>query len=662
MPLVPVLGAVPDASGTTFAVFSRGEAVEVCLREDDGRETRHPLRQRTHDVWHGHLPGVRPGRRYGFRAHGPWAPAQGHRFDPDVLLLDPYARAVDGDWSVVVGDDFDWGDDRRPEVPWSETVVYELHVGGFTRLHPALPEHVRGTFAGLAHPGSVGHLTDLGVTTVDLLPVHQFATEPELSRRGLVNYWGYNTAGFFAPHAAYSSSGAGGGQVREFKQMVRSLHAAGLEVVLDVVYNHTAEQGVDGPTLCWRGLDNPAYYRLLHDGSYDDVTGCGNSLDLRHSRCLQMVTDSLRYWVQEMHVDGFRFDLAPTLARTSDGFDPQSAFLAVVGQDPVLSQVKLIAEPWDVGPGGYQLGRFPPPWTEWNDRYRDTVRETWLGSKGRAHGGGVRDLAYRLSGSSDVFEPRGPLASVNFVTAHDGFTLHDLVSYERKRNEDNGENGRDGSDHNRSWNCGVEGPTDDEDVLVLRRRLMRSLLATLLVSAGVPMLTAGDETGRSQRGNNNAYCQDNEISWLSWEHKPWQRDLHAWTRALLALRRTHPVLRHDAFYEGLPAHPDGVKDLAWFGADAREMTAEEWFDHDLRVLGMYLSGPPTPGEPEATSLLVLLNTGPTAESALLPGMPWGAAYELLLDTADELPTASGGPAVTTVTLAPHSLQVLAARR
>ena len=658
-----MLGAAPDGSGTSFAVFSRGEAVDLCLLGDDGDETRVPLTARTHDVWHGHVPGVRPGQRYGFRVQGPWDPARGQRFDPDELLLDPHARAVDGRWSVVVDGAFDWGGDRPPQVPWSETVVYETHVRGFTRLHPAIPESLRGTYAGLAHPDSVGHLTDLGVTTLELLPVHQFVSEPALVRRGLTNYWGYNTVGFFAPHAAYSSSGAGGQQVEEFKAMVRALHAAGLEVVLDVVYNHTAEGAADGPTLCLRGLDDAAYYRLRHDGSYDDTTGCGNSLDLRHHRCLQLVMDSLRYWVQEMHVDGFRFDLAPTLARGSSGFDAEGTFLAAVAQDPVVSRVKLVAEPWDLGPGGYRLGGFPAPWAEWNDRYRDTVRASWLGGRGSARDGGLRDLAFALSGSSDVFEARGPLASVNFVTAHDGFTLHDLVSYDHKHNEANGEGNRDGSDHDRSWNCGVEGPTDDADVLALRRRMMRNLLATLLLSAGVPMLTAGDETGRTQRGNNNAYCLDDETAWLSWDHQPWQRDLFVWTRALLAIRRTHPVLRHEAFFEGRPAHADGVKDLAWFGPDGLEVTPEQWFDHDRHLLGMYVSGVAGGEDVDTAPVLVLLNTGPGPAAVVLPGSPWGTTYDTLLDTCDEQAAAGPShPARVAVELAPHSVRLLAARR
>ena len=661
---VPVLGAVPDWDGTSFAVFSGGDLVELCLPDDAGREQRVPLTGHTHDVWHGHLAGVGAGQRYAYRVHGPWDPGHGHRFSPDHRLVDPYARAVDGGWSVVVDPGFDWGEDRAPLVPWAETVLYELHVRGFTRLHPAVPAHLRGTYAGLAHPDVVGHLLDLGVTTVELLPVHQFASEPALLSGGRANYWGYNSLAFFAPHAAFSSGGARGEQVVEFKAMVRDLHLAGIEVVLDVVYNHTAEGGDDGPTLSWRGLDNEAYYRLRHDGTYDDTTGCGNSLDLRHHRCLQLVADSLRYWVQHMHVDGFRFDLAPTLARGNAGFDRAAAFLAVVAQDPVLSRVKLIAEPWDLGPAGYQLGGFPAPWAEWNDRFRDTVRESWLRARSRSHGG-VRELAFRLSGSSDVFEAtgRGPLASVNFVTAHDGFTLHDLVSYDRKHNEANGEEDRDGSDSNHSWNCGVEGSTNDAAVLSLRRRMMRNLLATLLASTGVPMLTAGDETGRTQRGNNNPYCLDDETTWVSWDHAPWQGDLYAWTRELIALRSTRQVLRHDRFFDGRAGHADGVKDLAWFGPDGLELTAERWYDHDQRVLGLFLADRPDATDEEPGSLLVLLNTGPEAEPMTLPTSPWATAYDVLLDTADERPKAGPAyPSGEVLTLAAQSVQVLAARR
>jgi isoamylase len=694
----PPLGATPDDSGTTFAVWSSGEVVDLCLYDDAGHESRVRLTD-SHGVWHGHVPGVGHGQRYGYRVHGPWDPWHGHRFNPAKLLVDPYARAIDGvlrvddsvvdhsaadqtdldaadsapfvPRSVVVDARFDWTGDRAPAVPWSDTVIYELHVRGFTMRHPDVPQALRGTYAGLAHPAVLEHLTSLGVTTVELLPVHHHVPELNLLRQGLTNYWGYNTLGFFAPHAGYSSAGDRGGQVREFAGMVRAMHDAGLEVVLDVVYNHTAEGGVGGPTLSWRGLDNAGSYRLRHGRDYEDFTGCGDTLDLRHPRVLALVTDSLRYWAQEMHVDGFRFDLAPTLARGSDAFESAGTFLSVVGQDPVLSRLKLIAEPWDIGPGGYQLGRFPAPWAEWNDRFRDTVRESWLAdnaARGSAGGGahhdpagkqgsGMRDLAYRLTGSSDVFDgaDRGPLSSVNFVTAHDGFTLHDLVTYERKRNEANGEDNRDGSGHNRGWNCGAEGPTSDPSVLQLRRQMIRNLMTTLVTATGVPMLTAGDETARTQLGNNNAYCLDDETTWVDWdwmkEPSGQQADLLAWTRALLSLRRTHPALGQE--------HDDGRKDLAWFSADGLEMTDAGWFDHDRRVIGGYVAHPLPGGE----SLLMLANTGPDETSFVLPNGHWATAYSCLLDTTDEQPHAAAGnePAGGRVRLAPYSIRIFATR-
>ncbi|MDP8908292.1 MAG: glycogen debranching protein GlgX [Chloroflexota bacterium] len=695
------LGATPGRDGTSFAVYSRAEGVELCLFDADGREDRTPMSARPHGVWRAHVPGVGPGTQYGFRAHGPWDPWHGHRFNPAKLLLDPYARAISGDLrlddavfghtgsddtvrddrdsaafvprSVVVDNDFDWRGDEPPAVPWQDTVIYELHVRGFTKIHPAVPEDQRGTYSGLAHPAAIEHLLELGVTTVELLPVHHFVSEPFLLRSGRRNYWGYNSLGFFAPHGGYAAGDSNGQQVAEFKAMVRDLHAAGLEVVLDVVYNHTAEGGIDGPTLCWRGLDNKAYYRLRGGRAYTDFTGCGNTLDLREPHCLQMVTDSLRYWVTEMHVDGFRFDLAPALARESDAFDQRAAFLMVLSQDPVLSRVKLVAEPWDIGPGGYQLGSFPPRWAEWNDRYRDTVRTAWLAANAGHHSPGLRDLGYALTGSSDVFERtgRGPLSSVNFVTSHDGFTLHDLVSYGQKHNEANGENNRDGTDHNRSWNHGVEGATDDVGILSLRRRQLRNLLATLLVSAGVPMLTAGDELGRSQQGNNNAYCLDDETSWLSWEQKDWQQDLLAWTRSLIALRREHPVLRQDAFFGRQAPHGDGRKDLAWFAPVGMEMTPEAWSDHDQRTLGCFLAADFLRASPEQSppaddrkSLLVLMNTEGMPTAFTLPGQPWATSYRRLLDTADERPLAATFDlaAGSSVALAPFSVQVLAARR
>ena len=696
------LGATWDGEGTSFAVHSgSGEAVDLCLLEGSGgdrREVRVPLEHRTGSVWHGYLPGVGPGQRYGYRVDGPYDPAAGHKHNPSKLLLDPYARAMEGGlvlddavfghvldrpWlqdhrdsahfvphSVVVDDGFPWGEDRRPRTPWPETVVYELHVKGFTAAHPGVPEHLRGTYAGLAHPAAVEHLVGLGVTAVELLPVHHFVSEPHLLRRGLTNYWGYNSVGFFAPHAAYSASGSRGQQVREFKAMVRALHAAGLEVLLDVVYNHSGEGDEHGPTLEFRGLDNRGYYRLPPDdrSRYRDVTGCGNTLDLRSAHGLQLVTDSLRYWVQHMHVDGFRFDLAPALSRSEDDFDPRSTFLQVLQQDPVLSDVKLVAEPWDVGPGGYQVGRFPPPWAEWNDQYRDSVRDAW---RGRAHG--VRSLAYRLAGSSDLFFDQGrqPWASVNFVTAHDGFTLHDLTAYDSKHNEANGEGGRDGSSENRSWNCGIEGPTDDPAVLALRRRQARNLLTTLLLSSGVPMLTMGDEVRRTQRGNNNAYCQDSPLSWQPWDLARDARDLHAFTAALVRLRRAHPVFRQPSFFLGRPG-VDGVKDVGWFTAEGRELTDEQWFDPSQVTLGMYLDGqgirvPGPRGERIVDdSFLLVLHTGPQDVAFRLPGAPWARAYDVVLDTRDERPasdrTRQGVPAGDELAVLRRSVVLLRALR
>ncbi|MFB6614597.1 glycogen debranching protein GlgX [Streptomyces sp. NPDC085524] len=664
--------------GTNFALWAQGaEAVEVCLFDADGTETRCPLGELTHEIWHGFLPGVRPGQRYGFRVHGRWDPWTGARFNPAKLLLDPYARAVDGDFrlppevyghvrdwpqqyiadtvrddrdsapfvpkGVVVHDDDDWADDVRPKTPWADSVIYELHVRGFTMRHPGVPEELRGTYAGLAHPAAVEHLTRLGVTAVELLPVHQFAHEDHLLRRGLRNYWGYNSIGYFAPHAGYSSSGTAGQQVGEFKRMVKALHAAGIEVILDVVYNHTAEAGELGPTLSLRGIDNRGYYRLQSDQRrYTDYTGCGNTLHPGRPHVLRLITDSLRYWVTEMGVDGFRFDLAAALARSMHDVDMLSPFLAVIAQDPVLRRVKLIAEPWDVGSGGYQVGAFPPLWTEWNDRYRDAVRDFWRGALPD-----VRDLGYRLSGSSDLYAwgGRRPYASVNFVTAHDGFTLRDLVSYERKHNQANGEDNRDGTHDNRSWNCGVEGePAEGVDprIGVLRRRQLRNLLTTLLLSTGVPMLVAGDEFGRTQGGNNNAYCQDNETGWVDWsllEDPAWQ-SLFALASRLVALRHAHPVLRRRAFFSGRPQGADGLRDLAWFTPAGAEMTERDWYA-PASALGMYLSGRDIPGRDERgrqvtdDSFLVLLHTGDRPLAWVLPGAPWADAYEVVLDTSRE---------------------------
>ncbi|MGD9482233.1 glycogen debranching protein GlgX [Streptomyces sp. TRM70308] len=678
--------------GTNFALWAGGaERVEVCLFDDAGHETRCALTELTHEVWHGFVPGVHPGQRYGYRVHGRWDPWSGARWNPAKLLLDPYARAVDGDFAlppevyghvrdwpqqhladtvrderdsapfvpkgVVVHDgapagppggppDDDWRDDRRPKTPWADTVLYELHVRGFTMRHPGVPERLRGTYAGLAHPAAVEHLTRLGVTAVELLPVHQFAHEDHLLRRGLRNYWGYNSIGYFAPHAAYAASGTRGQQVGEFKRMVRALHAAGIEVILDVVYNHTAEAGELGPTLSLRGIDNRGYYRLAADPRrYADYTGCGNTLHVVQPQVLRLITDSLRYWVQEMGVDGFRFDLAAALARSLHDVDMLSPFLAVIAQDPVLRRVKLIAEPWDVGAGGYQVGAFPPLWTEWNDRYRDAVRDFWRGALPD-----VRDLGYRLSGSSDLYAwgGRRPYASVNYVTAHDGFTLRDLVSYHHKRNGANGEDDRDGTDDNRSWNCGAEGETDDARVTALRRRQLRNLLTTLLLSAGVPMLVAGDEFGRTQRGNNNAYCQDNETGWVDWSllDDPAWRSLCALTARLVHLRREHPVLRCRAFFTGRPHGPDGLRDLAWFSARGTEMSEADWYAPG-RTLALYLSGDDLPGrdgtgEPVTDdSFLAVLHAAPDPVAFRLPGPPWAGAYELLVDTAAEDPGAPG---------------------
>ncbi|RBY77411.1 glycogen debranching enzyme GlgX [Blastococcus sp. TF02-09] len=661
------LGAHWDGTGTNFALWSAGaHAVELCLFDPDGVEHRHPLTESTHQVWHGRVTGIGPGQRYGYRVHGAYDPSTGHRYNPAKLLLDPYARAVDGGLQlhpslfghpgdavdspvpddrdsgphvprgVVVHDTFPWDGDRAPHTSWSDTVIYEVHVKGATMRHPGVPAQLRGTYAGLAHPAFVEHLRSLGVTAVELLPVHHFVSEPHLLRRGLTNYWGYNTLGFFAPHAAYSASGSGGGQVTEFKTMVKALHAAGIEVILDVVYNHTAEGDQTGPTLSLKGIDNPGYYRLdpQNPARYTDYTGCGNTLDVRRPTVLALLMDSLRYWVTEMHVDGFRFDLASALARSMHDVDRLSAFFDVVHQDPVVSRVKLIAEPWDVGPGGYQVGNFPPPWTEWNGRYRDTVRDVWSG----AHVG-VRDLAYRLTGSSDLYRSDGrrPFASINFVTAHDGFPMRDLVTYEHKHNEANGEDNRDGENHNRSWNCGVEGETDDPAVNALRARQVRNLLATLLMSTGVPMLTAGDELGRTQRGNNNAYCQDNELSWLDWTQV--DADLRAFVTHVLALRRSAPVLRQEAFFEGheLPG-TGGTRDLAWFAPSGGQLTTADWFDTGLQTIGMYLDGRgirhrDAQGRPVVDdSYLVWLHAGPEPLTVQLPDAPWADGYELVVST------------------------------
>jgi isoamylase len=612
------LGATYDGNGTNFSLFAEiAEQVELCLFDDEGVETRLQLPEVTAFIHHGYVPGVQPGQRYGFRVHGPWAPERGLRINPQKLLLDPYAKAVEGtvhwddaafDYSVDAGPDgypdptdsapfmsrsivttpfFDWGDDRPPRIPWHETIVYETHVRGLTMRHPDVPADQRGTYSGLASEPIIDHLVGLGITAVELMPVHQFIHDRRLHDLGLRNYWGYNSIAYLAPHNDYASYGQRGQQVSEFKQMVKSLHAAGIEVILDVVYNHTAEGNDHGPVLSFKGIDNPAYYRLDPDDlrRYVDYTGTGNSLNMRHPHVLQLIMDSLRYWVNEMHVDGFRFDLAATLARELHDVDKLSSFFDLIQQDPVVSQVKLIAEPWDVGEGGYQVGNFPPLWSEWNGKYRDEVRDFWRGADHT-----VAEFGYRFTGSSDLYEGTGrtPSASVNFITAHDGFTLNDLVSYDDKHNDANGEDNRDGTDDNRSWNCGAEGDTDDAEVLVLRRRQCRNLLATLLLSQGVPMLLGGDEMGRTQHGNNNAYAQDNEISWYAWDDA--DQDLLEFTRRLTALRRAHPVFRRRKWFQGRPIMGERADDIEWFTPDGATMTEDDWQVSYARSLGVFLNG------------------------------------------------------------------------
>jgi isoamylase len=661
------LGATYDGLGTNISVFSEvAERVELCLFDDKGRERRADLTEVTGYCWHAYLPEVGPGQRYGFRVHGPWDPARGLRCNPAKLLLDPYARAIESrvTWnpavfghrqadpnrpsaedsapfvprSVVVDPDYDWAGDRPPRRPERDTVIYEVHVKGFTARHPQVPDELRGTYAGLAHPAAIRHLRELGVTAVELLPVHQFVHDGYLLERGLRNYWGYNSIGFFAPHNEYSAAGSRGGQVHEFKAMVRALHQAGIEVILDVVYNHTAEGNHEGPTLSLRGLDNRSYYRLVENDEryYMDYTGTGNTLNARNAHVLQMIMDSLRYWVQEMHVDGFRFDLAAALARGLHDVDRLSAFFDLIQQDPVVNQVKLIAEPWDVGHGGYQVGNFPPLWSEWNGRYRDTVRDFWRGEPGT-----LADFGYRLTGSSDLYETTGrrPYASINFVTAHDGFTLRDLVSYNAKHNEANGDDNRDGESHNRSWNCGVEGPTDDPAVLALRRRQERNFLATLFLSQGVPMLLGGDELGRTQIGNNNAYCHDSELTWFDWERV--DSDLLDFTCRLISLQRDHPVFRRRRWFQGRSIHGAQVQDIEWFSPDGMEMTDDDWRGRLIREIGVFLSGDgmrDIDGEPMRDDTYYLVfNASPRHVRFTIPDGRLGHRWRVLLDTAAEPP-------------------------
>jgi glycogen operon protein len=662
------LGATWDGAGVNFALFAEhATGVELCLF-DGGRETeRIAVAEYTDQVWHVYLPHARPGLRYGYRVHGPWEPQAGHRFNPAKLLIDPYARAIDGEvrWGdevfgytighpdadlarddrdsaahvpkgLVVDTAFTWGDDRPPRTPWSDTIIYEVHVKGFTARHPDLPEPLRGTYAGLASPAGIDHLRRLGVTAVELMPVHEFVIDQHLLDRGLTNYWGYNSIGFFAPEGAYSASGRQGSQVGEFKTMVRTLHEAGIEVILDVVYNHTAEGNHLGPTLCFRGIDNDAYYRLTGDRRYYmDYTGTGNTLNMLHPRTLQLIMDSLRYWIQEMHVDGFRFDLASALARELHEVDRLGAFFDIIHQDPVISQVKLIAEPWDLGEGGYQVGNFPVLWAEWNGIYRDTVRAFWKGDEGQAGG-----MGYRLTGSPDLYGRGGrrPYASVNFVTAHDGFTLHDLVSYSDKHNEANGEGNRDGHDHNLSWNHGVEGPTDDPAIVALRERQVRNFLATLLLSQGVPMLLHGDEVGRTQQGNNNAYCQDSELTWMDWHLDRHRKDLLAFTRRVIELRTAHPVFRRSKFFYGRRLADAELKDLAWFRPDGKEMTEEDWLNPLTRSVALRLAGEALDevdahGHPlRDDTMLLIVNAHWEPVRFVMPAHRTGLRWETVLDT------------------------------
>jgi isoamylase len=660
------LGATYDGTGTNFALFSEvAEQVELCLFDDAGAETRIEVAERDAFVWHCYLPGVGPGQRYGYRVHGPYDPAHGSRCNPSKLLLDPYAKAVEGDidwaqacfsytWgdedsfndedsaphmskSVVISPFFDWDHDRHPRTPYNETVIYEAHVKGMTKTHPGIPEDIRGTYAAVAHPVMVEHYKKIGVTAVELLPVHQFVHDSHLADRGMRNYWGYNTIGFFAPHNDYSSLGQRGQQVQEFKAMVKALHAEGIEVILDVVYNHTAEGNHLGPTLSFRGIDNAAYYRLVEDSKqhYYDTTGTGNTLLMRHPHTLQLIMDSLRYWVTDMHVDGFRFDLASTLARQFHEVDRLSAFFDLVQQDPVVSQVKLIAEPWDVGEGGYNVGGFPPLWTEWNGKYRDVMRDYWRGEPET-----LAEFASRLTGSADLYESDGrrPFASINFVTAHDGFTLHDLVSYNDKHNEANGEGGNDGESHNSSWNCGVEGETDDLEVIALREQQKRNFLTTLFLSQGVPMLLHGDELGRTQKGNNNVYAQDNELAWMDWERAKDFEVLTGFVARLSALRRDHPVFRRRRFFSGRPEGSE-IQDIGWFTPEGRQMSGDDWDRGLVQSVTVFLNGdgirePDARGEPvKDDSFFLLFNGHHEPIRFTLPDLGVGERWQIEIDTA-----------------------------
>lgn len=691
------LGATFDGSGTNFALFSEAaERVELCLFDEEGVETRVEVIESDAYVWHCYLPQVQPGQRYGYRVHGAYDPANGQRCNPNKLLLDPYAKAIEGeiDWDeslfpyhfgdpdsrndddsaahmmlgVVINPFFDWAGDRRPRIPYDNTVIYEAHVKGLTQRHPEVPEELRGTYAGVAHPAVIAHLKHLGVSAIELMPVHQFVNDSTLIEKGLSNYWGYNTIGFFAPQNTYASTGQLGQQVQEFKSMVRALHAANIEVILDVVYNHTAEGNHLGPSLSFKGIDNQAYYRLVDNDEkhYMDYTGTGNTLNVRHPHSLQLIMDSLRYWVTEMRVDGFRFDLASALAREFYDVDRLSTFFELVQQDPVVSQVKLIAEPWDVGPGGYQVGNFPPQWTEWNGKYRDTVRDFWRGEPST-----LGEFASRITGSADLYANSGrrPVASINFVTAHDGFTLRDLVSYNEKHNDANGENNNDGESHNRSWNSGTEGPTDDPRINGLRARQQRNFLATMMISQGVPMILHGDELGRTQNGNNNTYAQDSELTWIDWQHA--DKPLIEFTAALIRLRQEHPTFRRSRFFNGRPVRrglSEPLPDIVWFKADGSEMEPEDWDSGLDRSVGIFLNGQgirerDQRGRPVSDdSFLLYFNADDVEVEFSLPADEYALAWSIVVDTAGEEADSVARPAGAKQTVQAKSLVIMQVHR
>lgn len=689
------LGATLDNEGVNFALFSpNATAVHLCFFDDDNNETRIEIKECTHYIWHAYLPGVKAGQLYGYRVDGPFDPQNGYRFNVNKVLIDPYAKSIAGPvkWhdslfgydinneekdltfsdadsgpyipkSVVIDPTYDWGNDKAPDIPYHKTIIYETHVKGFTTLHPDIPEEIRGSYAAMAHPATIKYLKELGITAVELMPIHHFIIDEHLLSKGLSNYWGYNTIGFFAPDVRYSSSGIHGEQVVEFKNMVKELHAAGLEVIIDVVYNHTAEGNELGPTLSFKGIDNSAYYRLVEDSKryYNDYTGTGNTLNANLPNVLRLIMDSLRYWIIEMHVDGFRFDLASTLARELHEVNKLGGFFDIIYQDPIISQVKLIAEPWDIGEGGYQVGNFPAEWAEWNGKYRDCMRDYWRGADSM-----LGEFAERLSGSPDLYkgDARKPTASINFITAHDGFTLHDLVSYNEKHNEANGENNNDGESHNRSWNCGEEGPTDDEEIIKLRNQQKRNLLTTMFLSQGVPMLVAGDEFGRTQGGNNNAYCQDNEISWLNWENA--DKSLHNFTQKLIALRQKHQVFSRRRWFEGYAIKASGLHDIAWFLPEGTEMSEENWAHDFAKSLGVYLNGQELRcvderGEKTVDdSFYIMFNAHHGPIDYVLPPKKYAKTWLKILDTTEDCVAEDGAcfSAEDTIQIAGRSIVML----